>query len=105
LLVIDVSRAAQADSAAIAATAAAASAGSATGFPGLHIDKPHVQPGEPLRLEIESFLDSVRTRIAPRVSGEDGRAALALALDINTAIAEHTQRAGLHRFANSSIGR
>ncbi len=98
LLVIDVSRAAQADPAVIAAAAAAASAGSASGFPGLHIDKPTVQPGEPLRLEIESFLDSVRTRIAPRVSGEDGRAALALALDINAAIAEHTQRAGLHRF-------
>ncbi|MGC2620897.1 MAG: Gfo/Idh/MocA family oxidoreductase [Acidobacteriaceae bacterium] len=98
LLVIDVSRAAQADPAVMAAAAAAASAGSASGFPGLHIDKPTVQPGEPLRLEIESFLDSVRTRMAPRVSGEDGRAALALALDINAAIAEHTQRAGLHRF-------
>jgi predicted dehydrogenase len=103
LLVIDVSRAAQADPAAMAA--AAASAGSAAGFPGLHIDKPTVQPGEPLRLEIESFLESVRTRSAPRVSGEDGRSALALALDINAAIAEHTQRAGLQRFANSQIGR
>jgi predicted dehydrogenase len=99
LLVIDVSRAALADPAAMAAAAAAASAGATTGFPGLHIDKPTVQPGEPLRLEIESFLDSVRTRTAPRVSGEDGRAALALALDINAAIAEHTARAGLHRFA------
>jgi predicted dehydrogenase len=105
LLVIDVSRAAQADPAAIAAAAAAAGAGSAAGFPGLHIDKPTVQPGEPLHLEIEAFLNSVRTRTAPRVSGEDGRAALALALDINAAIAEHTQRAGLQRFANSQIGR
>jgi predicted dehydrogenase len=96
LLVIDVSRAANADAATMAA--AAAGAHPLAGFPGLHIDKPAVAPGEPLRLEIESFLDSVRTRRAPRVSGEDGRAALALALDINSAIAEHTQRAGLHRF-------
>ncbi|HET7346879.1 MAG TPA: Gfo/Idh/MocA family oxidoreductase [Acidobacteriaceae bacterium] len=102
LLVIDVSRAAHADAAAImAATAAAGSAG----FPGLHIEKPPVQPGEPLRLEIESFLDCVRNRTAPRVSGEDGRAALSLALDINQAIAEHAQRAGLHRFAQHSPGR
>lgn len=75
------------------------------GFPGLHIDKPPVQPGEPLRLEIESFLDCVRNRTAPRVSGEDGRAALALALDINRAIAEHAQRAGLNRFAQHEPGR
>jgi len=69
-------------------------------FPGLHIEKPPVQQGEPLRLEIESFLDCVRTRSTPRVSGEDGRAALALALDINRAIAEHTERADLEKFAN-----
>ncbi|MGB9145208.1 MAG: gfo/Idh/MocA family oxidoreductase, partial [Acidobacteriaceae bacterium] len=68
------------------------------GFPGLNIEKPKVEPGEPLRLEIESFLDCVRTRSKPRVSGEDGRAALALALEINAAIAEHAERAGLKRF-------
>lgn len=96
LLIIDVSRAARADAAAIAA----ASSGG-PGFPGLHIEKPEVHPGEPLRLEIESFLDCVRTRSTPRVSGEDGRAALALALDINAAIAAHAERAGLQRFMNS----
>ncbi|MGC2639170.1 MAG: Gfo/Idh/MocA family oxidoreductase [Acidobacteriaceae bacterium] len=68
---------------------------------GLHIAKPPVQQGEPLRLEIESFLECVRARTTPRVSGEDGRAALALALDINTAIAEHAARAGLDRFMKS----
>ena len=97
LLVIDVSRAAHADPATF--TAAAASAGAA-GFPGLHIDKAAVKPGEPLRLEIESFLECVRTRSRPLVSGEDGLAALALALDINAAIAAHAERAGLARFAN-----
>jgi predicted dehydrogenase len=65
---------------------------------GLALRKPEVRTGEPLLLEIESFLESVRTRTRPRVSAEDGEAALALALDINTAIAEHAKRAGLDRF-------
>ena len=98
LLIIDVSRAAHADPAAMAAAATSAGASS---FPGLNIEKPEVRPGEPLRLEIESFLDCVRTRSAPRVSGEDGRAALALALDINAAIAEHAERAGLDRYMHA----
>lgn len=65
---------------------------------GLSMHKPPVQQGEPLRLEIESFLDCVRTRNKPVVSGESGTAALALALQINTAIAEHAVRAGLDRY-------
>lgn len=65
---------------------------------GLALSKPTVRPGEPLRLEIESFLESVRTRQPPRVPGEQGRAALALALEINQAIAEHHTRANLDRF-------
>jgi predicted dehydrogenase len=72
---------------------------SATAVPaGLGFKKPEVQQAEPLRLEIESFLDSVRTRKRPQVSAEDGRSALALALGINRAIAEHAQRAGLDRY-------
>ena len=98
LLIIDVSRTAQADPGALAAAVASG----APGFPGLHIEKPEVKPGEPLRLEIESFLECVRTRSAPRVSGEDGRAALALALEINAAIAAHAERAGLERFMHAS---
>lgn len=65
---------------------------------GLNIQKPTVSPGEPLRLEIESFLESVRTRSAPKVPAQDGRAALSLALDINAAMARHAERAGLKRF-------
>ena len=98
LLVIDVSRATPEAMAA----AAGAPAHPLAAFPGLHIGKPPVQQGEPLRLEIESFLECARTRSAPRVSGEDGRAALALALDINAAIAEHAERAGLAKFAGES---
>jgi predicted dehydrogenase len=74
-------------------------AGDPAGLPaGLALKKPEVQPGEPLLLEIESFLESVRTRNPPRVSAQDGEAALALALDINAAIAGHASRAGLDRF-------
>ncbi len=65
--------------------------------PGLALRKPPIQSGEPLLLEIESFLECIRTREAPRVSGKEGLAALALALDINAAIAAHAKRAGLDR--------
>jgi predicted dehydrogenase len=54
-----------------------------------------VEQGEPLRLEIEAFLDAVRSRAEPEVTVADGRAALALALEINRAIAEHATAAGL----------
>jgi predicted dehydrogenase len=66
--------------------------------PGLALRKPPVHSGEPLMLEIESFLHCVRTRNQPSVSGREGRDALALALDINAAIADHAERAGLDRF-------
>jgi predicted dehydrogenase len=62
---------------------------------GLSLKKVAVEPDEPLRLEIASFLNAVRTRTIPQVTAEEGRAALALALEINEAIAAHTQRAGL----------
>ncbi|HWP45466.1 MAG TPA: Gfo/Idh/MocA family oxidoreductase [Blastocatellia bacterium] len=53
-----------------------------------------VERGEPLRLEIEAFLASVRG--APvRVTGEEGRNALALADGINEKIREHAGRAGV----------
>ena len=61
----------------------------------LAASKPAIQGGEPLRIEIESFLESVRTRRPPRVKPEEARDALALALEINRAIAEHAARAGL----------
>jgi predicted dehydrogenase len=66
--------------------------------PGLAFQKPPVKSGEPLLLEIEAFLECVRTRQAPRVAAQDGQAALALALDVTDAIAEHARRAGLSSF-------
>jgi predicted dehydrogenase len=65
---------------------------------GLSFSKPVVTPGEPLRLEIESFLDSVRTRREPRVTARQGRNALALALEIQAAMEAHAVRAGLEDF-------
>ncbi len=93
LLMIDVTAAAGLDPAQLAAMAQAG--GGQHPSAGLSLAKIPVEPGEPLRLEIESFLNAVRTRTAPLVSGEDGRAALALALEINRAIAMHAERAGL----------
>ena len=73
-----------------------AMAGAAGGpAPGLSFAKPEVTPGEPLRLEIESFLQSVRTRREPKVTARQGREALKLALEIQAAMAAHAQRAGL----------
>jgi predicted dehydrogenase len=63
---------------------------------GLSFQKPEVTPGEPLRLEIESFLNSVRSRQTPRVTAEHGRAALELALQIQTAIAAHAKKLAAH---------
>jgi predicted dehydrogenase len=65
---------------------------------GLSFSKPAVTPGEPLRLEMESFLDAVRTRREPRVTARQGRNALALALEIQASMAAHAHRAGLENF-------
>jgi predicted dehydrogenase len=76
----------------------AASVGQSAAGPGLSFVKPTVAPGEPLRLEIESFLKSVRERTAPRVTARQGRNALALALEIQASMAAHAERAGLKDF-------
>jgi predicted dehydrogenase len=73
-----------------------------TQTPGLSFIKPEVTPGEPLKLEIHSFLDSVRTRREPRVTARQGRAALELALTIQATMAAHAERAGLGDFFKSS---
>ncbi|MDE3149505.1 MAG: gfo/Idh/MocA family oxidoreductase, partial [Acidobacteriota bacterium] len=83
------------DAAALAKLAAGGASGPA---PGLSFAKPEVTAGEPLRIEIASFLESVRTRREPRVTARQGRAALALALEIQAAMAAHAQHAGLQDF-------
>jgi len=62
---------------------------------GLNLQKLDLPHAEPLRLELEDFLNAVATRTQPRVNATSGRAALALALEINHEIATHAQRAGL----------
>ncbi|MGA2569983.1 MAG: Gfo/Idh/MocA family oxidoreductase [Terracidiphilus sp.] len=66
--------------------------------PGLSFVKPEVAPGEPLKLELRSFFESVRTRREPKVTARQGRAALELALAIQATMAAHAERAGLKDF-------
>ena len=95
LLMIDVTAAAGMDPAQLAALAQLAQQAGQHPSAGLSLKKVPVETGEPLRLEVESFLNAVRNRTKPLVSAEDGRAALALALEINQAIAAHATRTGL----------
>ena len=67
----------------------------ASALPGITPFRPAVEQQEPLRAELESFLRAVRNRSAPEVTLEDGRRALALAMQIVEAIAEHSRRARL----------
>ena len=94
LLLIDVTAAAGLDPAQLAALASAAAAGGQPA-PGLSLSKVPVEAGEPLRLEIASFVNAVRTHTEPLATAEAGRDALALALEINASIAAHAQRTGL----------
>ncbi len=59
------------------------------------VSKPPVEQQEPLKAEILSFLQAVRRLIVPVVSLDDGRRALAAALDIQAAIEEHARTAKL----------
>jgi predicted dehydrogenase len=67
-------------------------------LPTLGMHKPQVTPAEPLRLEIESFLHSIQTGAPSTVTAKQARNALALALQIQQAIAQHAQHAGLQAF-------
>src|SRR5271155_2379152 len=75
--------------------AAAAAKPGALPIPGVTLIRPEIKTIEPLKAELMEFLRAVRERGVPLVSLEDGRKALALALDIHKAIAEHQRRAGL----------
>jgi predicted dehydrogenase len=65
------------------------------GLPQFAIAKPPVEQEEPLHAELRAFLDAVRRISPPLVTLEDGRRALALALDILESISGHARRAGL----------
>jgi predicted dehydrogenase len=85
----------------IDAALAAMAANSDLPIPGVKLTRPEVMPEEPLHAELKAFLKAVRERSTPVVSLEDGRRALAVALEINDAIAQHHRRANLDRLASS----
>ena len=79
--------------------------GSAAGTPSVNpqikVAKPSVASEEPLHAELKSFLHAVRHRSTPLVPLEDGRRALALALEIVAAIREHGQSVNLAGIAQT----
>ena len=70
--------------------------------PQIKVAKPTVASEEPLHAELKSFLDAVHRHSAPVVSLEDGRRALALALDIVAAIRAHGKKVDLATLAKST---
>ena len=62
--------------------------------PQIGVTKPPVASEEPLHAELKSFLRAVRERSTPEVPLEDGRRALALALEIVGAIRDHGKKVG-----------
>ena len=72
-----------------------ATAGAPSVNPQIGVAKPPVASEEPLHAELKSFLHAVRSRSTPVVSLEDGRRALALALDIVEAIRSHGKSVNL----------
>jgi predicted dehydrogenase len=56
---------------------------------GISINRLQIDDVEPLRAEVTSFLDSIENDIAPTVTGDDGRRALALAVGVLDKIERH----------------
>ena len=79
----------------------AAGPGAPTVNPQIKVAKPPVTSEEPLHAELKSFLHAVRERSTPVVPLEDGRNALALALDIVAAIGAHGKKVGLAGLAKA----
>ena len=71
-------------------------------MPDIVPSKPELGEEEPLHAELVSFLTAVEKRSRPVVPLEDGRRALAVALDILRAIEEHSRRAKLEHLSSSS---
>jgi len=69
--------------------------------PQIGVTKPPVAAEEPLHAELASFLRAVRERSTPEVPFEDGRRALALALEIVAAIRDHGKKIDLAGIAKA----
>jgi predicted dehydrogenase len=65
--------------------------------PQIEIAKLPTTNEEPLHAELKSFLESVKRRSPPAVTLEDGRRALAVALDVVAAIRAHGKKIDLDR--------
>lgn len=68
----------------------------ATASPEMSFRKLETRPAEPLQAEIEAFLECVRTRQPPLVGGQEGRQALALAVEVMDCIQAHAAKVNLH---------
>jgi predicted dehydrogenase len=69
--------------------------------PQIGMVKPPVTSEEPLHAELKSFLAAVRSRSIPVVPLEDGRRALALALEIVDHIHRHGDKINLEKLAGA----
>jgi predicted dehydrogenase len=70
--------------------------------PEFAFEKLPAQSVEPLHVELEAFVDAVRTRRDPRTNGAAGRAALELAGRVMASIQEHAERVQIGAFAAQS---
>ena len=75
--------------------------GTPTVNPQIGVTKPSIASEEPLHSELKSFLRSVRERSAPVVPLEDGRRAMAVALEIVAAIRDHERKIDLGGIARA----
>ncbi len=71
------------------------SGGAPSANPDIKMSKPQVTLEEPLHAELREFLDAVRNRRAPAITLEDGRCALAVALEVLGQIEAHASKLGL----------
>lgn len=78
------------------------SAPTVTPWPGVNTRILEVENVEPLRAEIESFLNAIAGGSPSIVSGEDGRRALALALRTLEQIQTHTAKSGVSAFLQNA---
>ena len=70
--------------------------------PDFEFEKLTTEPQEPLKVELEAFLNCVRSRQNPRVDGAAGRRALELATRVAASILEHGKRVQLSEFVSPS---
>jgi hypothetical protein len=63
------------------------------GLPGIVVERIKMKKEEPLKAELESFIQTVKSGEKPIVSGREGREALKVALQVMEQIQLHTRRA------------